>query len=105
LSLPEAPPAAMRPEMDWPAPEDHVATARALFTAVAGGSAARAAPRIIMARAQPRPFGPGEPVGGFGPSAGVAAPFVKPAGFFEQAHFTGPAVRPVQLIREAKAGS
>jgi uncharacterized protein YcbK (DUF882 family) len=103
--LPDAPPAAMRPEMEWPAPEDHRATARALFTALAGGAASRPAPRIVMARAQPRPFAPGDALGGFGPPAGVAARFVRPAGGLEQAHFTGPAVQPVQRIREAKAGS
>jgi hypothetical protein len=103
-TLPEAPPGAMRPEMDWPAPENHIATARALFTALAGGAASRPVPRIVMARAQPRPLAQGD-LGGFGPPAGVAARFVKSVGWLEQAHFTGPAVRPIERVREAKAGS
>src|SRR5215217_2829250 len=96
-------PAPARPEMDWPAPDDDRAVLRALLTAIDGGAAARPAPRIVMVRAQPRPFASADLIGRLEPVASLAGRLSAPTESTERVRFTGSAVSSAPST-EANAG-
>ena len=96
-------PAPVRPAMDWPAPDDHQAVIRALFTASQGSPAARPAPQIVLVRARPNSFEPSEPVKGTEPAINLAARFSKTGDDIVRVSFANPAPSPVFPVREANA--
>ncbi|HEX2135215.1 MAG TPA: DUF882 domain-containing protein [Microvirga sp.] len=95
-------PAPARPEMAWPAPDDHRAAVRALFAAVPGG-APRPAPRITLARAQPRALEDSGDLRLFDPSPRLAGSFSK-TGETAEWDFAVSARPAAQRLREAQAG-